>query len=204
MNLNPLLLIDLALGLGLLAFGWTLFRFGLNAVGFAAGFLFGYSLYQLIVQFLAEHRPEALQYFPPHTLAPALAGVIAGIVGVMLIKRLYIACIFLGVLAAGLYILYATEQRVVLDHVLESAGVLAPLNRTFDGLWYAVVALLVALLFVYFQKQMIILLTACIGAFVIANTLHTPILFLPLCLAGILLQQKARRTKTVPQTDNTV
>jgi hypothetical protein len=192
---QPEFFVQLAFGLGLFAFGWMLFRFGVNAVGFCVGFLFGYSSYQLLLNLIPQVTPDALRFFPQHPIAIVIAGAIVGMIGIFLARRIYIASIFIGVLSGSLYLLYAQpEQRNLLNKLLEMIGILEPLNNTMGDAWPALLALLVALAFVYLEKQAIIILTACIGSYIIADSLHIPILFLPLCFCGYLVQRKTKNT----------
>jgi branched-subunit amino acid transport protein len=172
-----------------------LFRFGVNAVGFCVGFLFGYSSYQLLLNLLPQVAPDALRFFPQHPIAIVIAGVIVGIIGIFLARRIYIASIFIGVLSGSLYLMYVQpEQRDLLNKLLEMIGILEPLNNTLGDAWPALLALFVALAFVYLEKQAIIILTACIGSYIIADSLHIPILFLPLCFCGYLIQRKTKKS----------
>lgn len=195
MNPTPEFFLQFAFGLAFLAFGWTLFRFGVRAVGFMAGYTFGFSVYELIVELVMTLYPEGLKYFPQHPLAPVFAGAVTGVLGVFFAKKIYQVGIFTGVLAGSLYLLYSTDQGLLLKQGLAAIGVLEPLDSTLGNAWPAVLAVLTALLFLWLQKQMITLLTACIGAFILAETLNIPIIFLPLCFVGYLLQQTARKKK---------
>jgi len=192
MNLGPEFFLRLALGLGLFAFGWTLFRFGMNAAGFGLGFIFGYSLYELLLKMIPQLNPDWLRFFPQHPAVAPVIGVVLGIGGIFLARRLFRVAIFLGIWAGSLYLLYATSQRQVVDHLFAQLHILEPLNHTLGYAWPTVLALLTAGLFLLFQKQIIIAITTCGGSFLITDTLNLPIFFLPLCFIGFLLQQKQK------------
>ncbi|MBD3265646.1 hypothetical protein GF373_03165 [bacterium] len=197
MNLPPLtpeFYLQLASGLALFAFGWMLFRFGINAVGFAVGFLFGYSSYEMILRLVPKFAPDFTSFFPSDPIALLIVGAIVGIIGIFLAHRIYIATLFIGVLAGVLYLLYTTQHRDLLNQLFSLLGILEPLNNTLGNAWPALLAVLIALLFVYLEKQAIIILTACIGSFIIADSLNIPIIFLPLCFCGYLIQQKTKKT----------
>ncbi len=195
MNYNPEFFIRLAVGLGLFAFGWTLFRFGINAVGFCLGALFGFSFFQLLTDLIPKLNPEWMKFIPQHPYAPHLFACVLGIVGIFLARRVYMAIAFLGVFSGIIYLLYDTQQREYVEQLFTWLNVLEPIENTLGNLWPAVLALIIAALFIYTQKHIIIALTACIGAYMIATTVNIPILFLPLCFVGILLQQSQKRTK---------
>ncbi|MBN2328169.1 MAG: hypothetical protein JXR73_13545 [Candidatus Omnitrophica bacterium] len=199
MEFTPDTYIRLALGLGLFAFGWTLFRFGLHAAGFILGYVFGTSAYELLVAWLIRlHEMDVigekwLEFIPQHPYATFFAGCVFGIVGVLLAKKMYQVMIFLGATAGALFVLYTDEnQKALLDRLLDWLGVLVPLNNTLGQAWPAVLALLIGLLFLLFQKKLIILLTACMGAYILSDAIQIPILFLPLCFIGFLLQTVKR------------
>ncbi len=195
MTQTPEWFLRLALGLGLFAFGWILFRFGINAVGFGLGYLFGFSLYELLLELIPTVNSEWMKFLPQHPFAPHLFGVIFGIVGIFLARRVYIAIAFVGVFFGILYLLYGTDQRGFLDSLFATFGILEPLNNNLGNLWPAILALVIAAIVVISQRQIIILLTACIGSYIISTTMNIPVIFLPLCFVGILLQQSQKRTK---------
>ncbi|MGC9326523.1 MAG: hypothetical protein ACP5I1_02710 [Candidatus Hinthialibacter sp.] len=202
MEFTPDTYIRLALGLGLFAFGWTLFRFGLHAAGFILGYVFGTSSYELLVARLIRlHEMNVigekwLEFIPQHTYATIFAGCVFGIAGILLAKKMYQVLIFLGGTAGALYILYTDEnQKALLDQFLDWMGVLTPLNNTLGQAWPAVLAILIGLLFLLLQKRLIILLTACMGAYILSDAIQIPILFLPLCFIGYLLQTVKRPKK---------
>lgn len=199
MQLTPDTLIRLALGLGLFAFGWTLFRFGLNAAGFILGYVFGNSAYELLVTWLTRLHEMGvidekwLSYLPQHPYAAFFAGCVFGVVGILLAKKMYQVMIFLGGLAGALYILYTDEnQRALVEKLFTLIGVLQPIENALGNAWPAVLSLLIGLLFLLFQKQFIIVSTACMGAYIISDTIKIPIVFLPLCFIGYLLQTVKR------------
>jgi len=195
-NITPEFCLRLAVGLGLFAFGWTLFRLGLNAVGFGLGFLFGFSFYQMLITLAPEINPDLIRYFPTHPLTPYIAGAVTGILGVILSKRLFAAAIFLAVFAGSLYILYADkDQRELVERLFAAIGILNALNRTLGEAWPAVLAVIIAVLFILAQKQIVIALTACAGGYLIADSFNVPIAFLPLSFIGFLLQQKQKKRK---------
>ncbi len=198
LNISPEIYLRLALGLGLLAFGWTLFRYGLRATGFALGYVFGSSVYELVVAWVGIINQEWLRFFPQHPYTAFFVGIVTGIIGVLLAKRMYVVLIFIGSLSGALYILYADDrQRALVEQLFSWIGILEPLNNTLGNAWPAVLALLISLLFIYFQKQLIVLLTTCLGAYILSDTMDIPILFLPLCFIGYLLQQtKKPKRKT--------
>ena len=193
MHLSSEAYIQLAVGLGLFAFGWMLFRFGINAVGFCLGFTFGYSLYELLLKVLPSIAPDMAKQIPHDQIAIILAGCVTGIIGIFLARKVFTVSIFIGSLAGALYLLYASPHRVYVDKALSLAGVLTPLNHTFGNVWPAVIAILVALLFVYLEKQAIIIVTACIGSYILTAGINVPILFLPLCFIGYLLQTQSKK-----------
>lgn len=186
----------LAIGLSLLGFGWVLVRFGVRMTGVASGFMFGFGLYQLVVEVVKAVDPQGLQYVPDNPAIALMVGAFCGAVGWFVAKRIYQIAIFLGSLSAGLYIMYKTGQRGLVEDLFEWMGILEPLYRTLGNAWPAIFAILIALLFLYLQRQMMILVTSCIGALIISNTLNIPEIFLPLCFIGYILQQK---TKTRPR-----
>ena len=199
MQFTPEILIRMAIALGLFAFGWTLFRFGLHAAGFCLGYVFGTSVYELLVTWLIKLNglgvidDKWLQYVPHHPYAALFAGCVFGIVGILMAKKMYQVMIFLGGTAGALFILYTDErQKALVDQLFSWLGILEPLNNTLGNAWPAVLALLIGLLFIYFQKRLIIVLTACTGAYMITDIINIPIVFLPLCFVGYLLQTVKR------------
>ncbi len=199
MQLTPDTFIRLALGLGLFAFGWALFRFGLHATGFILGYLFGTSAYELVVTWLVKLNEmkvvddSVLQYIPQHPYATFFIGCVFGIVGIILAKKMYQVMIFIGGLAGALYVLYTDpNQRELLEKLFALIGILDPLNNALGNAWPALFSLLFGLLALAFQKRLITVLTACIGAYLISDTVNIPIIFLPLCFAGSLLQSIKR------------
>ena len=202
LNISPEIYLRLALGLGFLAFGWTLFRFGLRATGFGLGYVFGSSVYELVVTWVGIINPEWLRFFPDHPYTAFFVGIVTGIIGVLLAKRMYVVLIFIGSLSGALYILYADDQqRLLVEKLFSWIGILEPINNTLGNAWPAVLALLIALLFIYFQKQVIVLLTTCLGAYIISDTIDIPVLFLPLCFIGYLLQQTKRPRRKVKKEE---
>ncbi|RJP21613.1 MAG: hypothetical protein C4527_23250 [Candidatus Omnitrophota bacterium] len=195
MNYEPEFFIRLAFGLALFAFGWTLFRFGVNAVGFCLGALFGFSFYQLIADLIPKLNPEWMKFLPQHPFAPHLFACVLGVIGIFLARRVFLAVAFLGVFSGVIYLLYGTEQRTFVETLFQWAGIMQPIENTLGNLWPAVLALIIAALFIYTQKQLIIALTACIGAYILSTTLDVPVFFLPLCFAGILIQQSQHQSK---------
>lgn len=196
MNLTPETLIQLAVGLALFAFGWTLFRFGIRAVGFGLGFMAGYSTYKLLLEWIPKISADSIKYFPQTEFAPILLGVVLGLVGMYVAKKMYMVTVFVGSFAGGLYLLYAQDQyREMIAGVLNRLGVLEAINSTIGPIWPALVALLIAGLFVVMQRQLMTLLTACVGSYIIVETVKIPVLFLPLCFIGFLLQQTQTRYK---------
>lgn len=190
---NPETYFQLALGIALFAFGVKLFRFGISAAGFALGFLFGFSLYSLLQSLIPLFNPDFHRYFPDNLFVIAFFSGVFGFLGVMLAKRSYLAMVFIAVLAAGLYILYTDEgQRELVRSFFDQVGILQSLDNTLGEGWYALLALLVAVLFLYLENQVVIVGTACVGAYIIASTINIPILFLPLCFIGYLVQQKQK------------
>lgn len=193
--------IQLAIGLALFAFGWFIFRIGIKAVGFGLGFMAGYSSYNLLLEWLPKIFPDFMRYLPTHPLTAVFVGIVIGLVGMFLAKRMYMAVIFIGALAGGLYLFYATgpngvnEQRMMVENFMKMVGIYESIDRTLGDLWLAILALIIAGLFVAMQKQVIILATACVGSYIIVETIHVPILFLPLCFVGFLLQQSQSRYK---------
>ncbi len=195
-NLDPNILIRLAIGLSLFAFGWTVFRLGINAAGFSMGFLFGFSFYEMLVALVQQINPDLNRFFPDHPLMPVIFGAVLGILGIILAKRLYIAAVFLSVLAGALYILYTDEkQREYVEQLFIWLNVMEPINQTLGQAWPAVLAILIAALFLLLQKQIIIVLSACAGSYIIADTINIPLLFLPLCFVGYILQQQQKKMK---------
>jgi hypothetical protein len=202
--MTPDTFLRLALGLGLFAFGWTLFRYGLNAGGFILGYVFGTSAYELLQTWAARLRDlgaldeKWLQYLPHHPYAAFFAGCVFGVVGILLAKKMYQVMIFLGGMAGALYVLYTDEsQRALMEKFLALIGVLTPLNNALGNAWPALLSLLIGLLFLLFQKQLVIVSTACMGAYIISDVIKIPIAFLPLCFIGYLLQtvKRPRRRK---------
>lgn len=182
----------LAIGLSFLGFGWVLVRFGVRMTGVASGFMFGFGVYQLIVEIVKAVEPQGLQYVPDNPYVAIMVGAFCGAIGFFIAKQVYQIAIFLGSLSAGLYIMYKTDQRVLVEQLFEKIGILESLYGTLGNAWPAIFAVLIALLFVYMQRQMMIILTACVGALLISNTLEIPIVFLPLCFIGYILQQKTK------------
>ncbi len=193
-EINPQLFIRLAMGLGLLAFGWTLFRFGVNAVGFCVGYMFGSTAYPMVLQLVAQLEPDWLRFFPQHELAPYVAGAIFGVMGIFFARSVYRLTIFVGVLSGSLYLMYATPQRDYVNQIFEWFGVLEKLNETMGDAWPAALCLIVSALVLLSQKVIIIVLTSCMGAFVLAESINVPVLFLPLCIIGFFLQKTQKRT----------
>lgn len=194
-NFTPDVFIHLALGLGLFAFGWTLFRFGVYAIGFLLGFMMGSSLYQILLEWIPKIDPELIRFFPDHPYTFLVVGAVMGIIGMILAKRVFLVLIFVGVLMGCLYLFYVDEnQRVLLFELFARLGILEPLNHVLGTLWPAIFAVLIALVFLYFQKHVIIILTSCLGSYMLADVI-APILFLPLCFVGVLLQQTKRPRK---------
>jgi predicted membrane protein len=182
----------LAIGLSFLGFGWVLVRFGVRMTGMASGFMFGFGVYQLVVVIVEAVEPQGLQYVPDNLAIALMVGAFCGVIGLFVAQKIYQIAIFLGSLSAGLFIMYKTNQRELVEQLFTVMGILEPLYRTLGNAWPAILAVLIALLFVYMQRQMMILLTACIGALLISNTVEIPILFLPLCFIGYILQQKTK------------
>ncbi len=190
---------QLAIGLGLFAFGWTLFRFGIKVTGFALGFFFGFTLYEFIAAMVPSINPEFVRFLPQHPLTSTFVGIVMGILGVLFSKRAYQATLFLGALMGSLYILYTDpQQRELLEKAMAYCGILETIESTVGNVWPAILSMIIALLFLYCQKQIVVIMTACIGAYIIADTIDIPILFLPLCFAGFLLQQTKRPKREQP------
>ncbi|MDP8245047.1 MAG: hypothetical protein P9L94_13260 [Candidatus Hinthialibacter antarcticus] len=191
---------QLALGVGLFGFGWMLFRFGVNAVGFVMGFLFGYSLYNLLQSLLPIFDMDPNQYMPDNPWIIILFSIVFAVVGIILAKRMYVALVFVGVLAGLLYVLYTDQTQMgYLRGFFAEVGVLQHLDRVLGNLWPAVLSFIIAILVIYMEKQVIILVTACVGSYLIASSV-APILFLPLCFIGYLLQHKQRPLKKQPES----
>jgi hypothetical protein len=189
MTIQPDTYLLLSIGLGLFAFGFNLFRFGVKAVGFGLGFMFGYSLYDLILKWLPAIVPDAMKYLPQDKLAVILAGCIFGIIGVFLARKVFQATLFTALLGTVLYVLYGNEEyRGMIERLFELIGILDPINQTLGNAWPALLAIVVALLFIFLEKQALMVLTACVGSFLIAGTINVPITFLPLCFFGYLIQ----------------
>ncbi|MBI1389138.1 MAG: hypothetical protein GC154_11890 [bacterium] len=196
---DPNFYYQLSLGVALFAFGWVLFRFGMNAVGFLLGFLFGYSFYNLLQSILPVFEMDPAQYMPDNIYVIVLFSIVFGVIGVLLVKRMFRVMVFVGVLAGLMYVLYTDEsQMALLRGFFAQVGLLEPLDKTLGNVWPAAFALLGALLFLYLEKHVVILLTACTGAYLIANAL-APILFLPLCFIGFFIQQKQRPLRRAPE-----
>lgn len=197
---DPNFYFQLALGVALFGFGWMLFRFGVNAVGFVMGFLFGYSLYNLLQSLLPVFDMDPNQYMPDNPWVIILFSIVFAVVGIILAKRVYVALVFVGVLAGLLYILYTDETQMgYLRQFFSEVGVLPHLDRVLGNLWPAILALIIAVLVIYMEKQVIVLVTACAGSYLIAKS-TAPILFLPLCFIGYLLQHKQRPLKKQPES----
>ncbi len=197
---EPNLYFQLALGVGLFGFGWMLFRFGVNAVGFVMGFLFGYSLYNLLQSLLPIFEIDPNQYMPDNPWIIILFSIVFAVIGIILAKRMYVALVFVGVLAGLLYVLYTDDKQMgYLRNFFEEVGVLQHLDRVLGNLWPAILAFIAAILVIYMEKQVIILVTACVGSYLIASAI-APILFLPLCFIGYLLQHKQRPIKKQPES----
>jgi len=193
--MTPEFYLMLAIGLGLLAFGWVLVRFGIQAAAFGLGFLFGFNLYTALLDIVPRVDPQFVRFFPDNPYTPLFVGAVMGICALLLSKKIFQVLIFVGSLSGILYVLYFDEeQRALLNNFLRWAGVLEPLNRTVGNLWPAALAILLALLVLYLQKRILMIITACVGSYIISDTLKIPILFLPLCFIGILLQQTKRRS----------
>ncbi len=184
--------LQLGIGLSFLAFGWILVYLGVRMTGVASGFLFGFGIYQLIVEVIKVVEPQGLQYVPDKPEVAIVVGVFTGAIGWFVAQKIYQIAIFLGSLAAALYLLYKSEQRILIENFFEWLGILQPLYSTLGNAWPAIFAILIALLFVYLQRQMIILVTSCIGALVISKAVNIPMSFLPLCFVGYILQQKTK------------
>lgn len=192
----------LAIGLSFLGFGWVLVRLGVRMTGVASGFMFGFGVYQLIVVIIREVDPQGLNYVPDNAAVALMAGAFCGAIGWFVAKKIYQIAIFVGSLSAGLYIMYKTGQRELIELLFDKIGILVPLYGTLGNAWPAILAVLIALLFVYLQRQMMILVTACVGALLISNTVDIPIIFLPLCFIGYILQQKTKsRPRVVKQEE---
>mgnify|MGYP006274420539 CR=1 FL=1 len=203
MDLNdPNTFFQLALGIGLFAFGNQIFRLGVNAAGFALGFLLGFSLYRLLIDLIPAFAPDMAEFVPDNVFIHLGVSAGFGVVGILLARRSYLAMVFISVLAGCLYILYTDEsQRELVRSFFEQVGILEPMENTLGEAWYAVLALLVAAAFLYFEKQIIIVITACAGSYVISDTINIPILFLPLCFLGYLVQQKQKPPKKKSSDD---
>lgn len=190
MNEQATFFLQLAIGLGLFAFGWTLFRFGVKVTGFALGFFFGFTLYEFVAAIVPRIDPGFVRFLPQHPLTSTFVGIVMGIIGVLFSKKAYQVTLFLGALMGSLYILYTDpQQRELIEKLMASIGILEPIVNTVGNIWPAILSVLIALLFLYCQKQIIVILTACTGAYIIADTIDIPIFFVPLCFVGFLLQQ---------------
>lgn len=176
-QMTPEFFLMLAIGLGLLAFGWVLVRFGIQAAGFGLGFLFGFNLYTALLDIVPRVDPKFARLFPDNPYTALFVGAVMGICALLLSKKLFQVLIFVGSLSGILYLLYFDEQqRALLDRFLAWAGVLEPLNRTVGNLWPAAAAILLALLVLYLQKRILMIITACVGSYIISDTLRIPIL----------------------------
>ena len=196
MNLSaiqPVSCLQLALGLGLFAFGWLLFRYGTYTAGFCLGFICGYKLYEFLLRFLAAAAPDLSKMGTQSQASILLPACIFGITGIFLAHRFFRISIFAGSLAGVLYIFYATPQRIYVDKALEKAGLLSPLSDTFSTVWPVLMALFISWIFVSLGKYGIILLTSCLGSSLLSSGFHIPALFLPLCLAGCIVQSHTRK-----------
>jgi hypothetical protein len=144
--------------------------------------------YKLLMEWIPIINPDWLRFFPEHPGTSIIVGIVFGIISLLLAKKVYQILLFLAVLMGCLYLFYADpNQREYLYKLFEWLGILQPITNTVGELWPAILAILIALVFLYFQKHVVVTLTACIGSYMIADII-APILFLPLCFIGILLQ----------------
>ena len=195
MEFTPEVFIQLAIGLALFAFGWSLFRFGIRAIGFGLGFMAGFSTYELLIEWVPKINPDFMRYLPQHELASVFLGSVLGLVGMFLAKKMYMAVIFIAVFLGCLYILYSpdSQQRGLIEDVMIGLNIYGNINNTLGNLWPAVLALIIAGIFLLLQKQVVILLTAAAGSYIIAETIRIPILFLPMIFIGYLIQQTQKK-----------
>lgn len=182
---------QLAAGIALFGFGWWIFRFGITAVGFGLGFVVGFSLYNLLHELAPVINPDFADMVPNNMVVIVIFSAVFGFFGTLLARRSYTIMVFISVFAGIMYILYSDpEQQKLVDSFFEQVGVLGYLEDTLGNAWYAILALLVAFLILYLEKQVVIVLSACVGSYLIASGINIPILFLPLCFIGYLIQQK--------------
>lgn len=187
--MNVLLVV---LGIGLLVAGYTLYRFGIRAVGGYLGGLAGLGIWRLAEEFVLKGH---LTSYREHIIGMVLAILLFAIVGMFLAIRFYMILVFLGTFLGGLYIVYSPDANYgrVLFQVIEKTRFFQILYQSTGEMAPAIVMLVLAAIVLLLHRHVIIILTSITGAYLISMHTSMSFLFPALIAIGLATQSAGRK-----------
>jgi len=180
MQMEPYLLWgEIVLGVLLLTCGWALYRTSIAVICLFVGAVGGGSLAHLASRFY-EVVPEA-------AWVTWTGAAIGGIIGLLLIKKLYYVGVFISAGLFGLNIKHTLLNELSIFDRLNMPQV--------DVIWQSTIctvifAVLCGLIVIILHRFIVILLTSGVGAFIITSHLPWPGVAGFLFVSGVLVQMK--------------
>ena len=189
MNITPSSVVFIVVGLLLCLTGWYLFRFSIKLIGLVLGVNIGYSVAVFGVNNFGRTLPASYEFW----IIIAVA-IIFGVLGMLLIKIAVKAALFLSGFIFG----------AVLVSVFTGVGKLAvsppDMGMVIENLsiWSLVSGAVFGILFLFFEKGLIILYTCSFGAFLIVTGLKlNPLFYYIITAAGAVVQFRISKGKRV-------
>jgi len=180
LNLNPESIALLVAGVLLCFAGWNLFRFSRYIIGFIVGASVGYALAVTALNTLQKPFPPSWE--PWVVLASTL---LFAVFGVLLIKLVIKAVLFI----AGF--VFGNALLAVYTGGMKATASAFNLHLLLDNLsiWSLGAGLVCGVLFLFFEKGLVILYTCAVGAYlVMAQLTAPPLLFYVMLIAGSIIQ----------------
>lgn len=179
------------LGLVCLLGGYTLYRWGIRAVGAYLGVLAGLGFWRVVEEFvLRPHMQGTFDY----RIGLLISAVVFALLGAYLAMRFYMALLFFATFLGGLYIVYSgdIESGTRLLDAVQETQVFQFVYRYAHDLTPALFVLVVAALMMLLHKHMVIIVTSFTGAYLVA--VYTfPYLFPAFLAVGLFSQFTAQR-----------
>lgn len=168
--------VAIVIGVALCIGGWTLYRFGLRAVGFLLGAGVGLFLTQV-----AAHTADLMGRPFEAAWMPWIA------IGCMLILGILNAWLFYRLYLVGVFFLTTVAAYALVQSMQNLEGVA---SIPYADTWYAAVgvAVVAGLAAVVLQRYIVILLTSLVGASLVAQGTGLAWILIPCLLAGVLVQ----------------
>jgi hypothetical protein len=161
--------------------GWTIYRFGIHAIGFLIGFAIGGGISLFLFILLVQQKPELEVYLPWVVLA---FGLLVGLLNMRIFFKLYYLIVFIaGVIYGAAIKTTFLDQWPPAVQLFQNIGVLG------QSPWVELLAgLLLGLIAVLLHRHLVILLTVLLGSGLIVVATELNWLFPLLLFLGLFSQ----------------